>query len=161
MNKIREEMVVFLLQGDGKDTKVLLGMKTQKTGKGKWNGYGGGVEPGETLHFATQRELKSELGIDCEYDDLEEHGFLNIEVRYAHNSKISQLHIFTLRHWQGEFTESNEMLTPTWFSIDDLPEMIESDKFWIPRILENKDINGSIIRNLDTRTTRINLLIAE
>lgn len=35
--------------------KVLLGMKKRGFGAGKWNGFGGKVQPGETIEDAARR----------------------------------------------------------------------------------------------------------
>ena len=40
--------------------EVLLGMKKRGFGLGKWNGFGGKVEPGETVPAAALRELEEE-----------------------------------------------------------------------------------------------------
>lgn len=31
------------------ETEILLGLKKRGFGKGKWNGFGGKIEPGETI----------------------------------------------------------------------------------------------------------------
>lgn len=42
------------------DKKVLLGMKKRGFGSGLWNGFGGKVDPGETIEQAAIRELHEE-----------------------------------------------------------------------------------------------------
>jgi len=46
--------------------KILLGMKKRGHGEGKWNGFGGKVEEGETIEEATRRETKEESGVEVE-----------------------------------------------------------------------------------------------
>ena len=36
-------------------TRILLGMKKRGFGQGRWNGFGGKVEKGETIHQAAIR----------------------------------------------------------------------------------------------------------
>lgn len=37
--------------------RVLLGMKKRGFGAGKWNGFGGKVQPGETIEDAARRQV--------------------------------------------------------------------------------------------------------
>ena len=46
-----------------KENGVLLGLKKRGFGSGRWNGFGGKVEEGETIEQATLRELDEEVGI--------------------------------------------------------------------------------------------------
>ena len=43
--------------------RVLLGMKKRGFGQGKWNGFGGKVNDGESIEEAAVRELEEEAGI--------------------------------------------------------------------------------------------------
>lgn len=45
--------------------EILLGMKKRGFGVGKWNGFGGKVDPNETILDGALRELKEEAGIFC------------------------------------------------------------------------------------------------
>ena len=42
-------------------------MKKRGFGAGKWNGFGGKVEPGETIVEAAVREVKEECGYDVSW----------------------------------------------------------------------------------------------
>ena len=53
-------VTLCLLISDG---QVLLGMKKKSFGAGKWNGFGGKVEEGETVEAAAIREMEEESGI--------------------------------------------------------------------------------------------------
>ena len=46
-----------------KENKVLLGMKKRGFGVGRWNGFGGKIEQGETTEQGVRRELSEEVGI--------------------------------------------------------------------------------------------------
>ena len=46
-----------------KGDKVLLGMKKRGFGVGRWNGFGGKVDQGETVENAAKREIFEEAGI--------------------------------------------------------------------------------------------------
>ena len=43
--------------------KILLGMKKRGFGKGRWNGFGGKLNDGESIEEATIREVRGETGI--------------------------------------------------------------------------------------------------
>jgi len=46
------------------EDKVLLGMKKRGFGEGKWNGFGGKVEPNESILQGAIREVQEECGVD-------------------------------------------------------------------------------------------------
>jgi len=145
----RKEVVVFLLKTEGDVTKVLLGLKLRKVGLGKRNGYGGGVKKCESAIAAAVRELSEELGIFVSPKDLQEKGFLNIIVRkMSWRNDCHDLHIFTLRQWQGSFKEDETegIIDPQWFNVNALPDdLIDSDKAWLSYVLYGAKVQGSII----------------
>jgi len=57
MKKIATVLVVV------KDGKVLLGMKKRGFGEGRWNGFGGKPNAGESVEEAAIRETQEECGI--------------------------------------------------------------------------------------------------
>ena len=57
--------------------RVLLGMKKKGFGKGRWNGFGGKVEEGETIEQAMKREVQEECGILLR--DFDKRGVLECE----------------------------------------------------------------------------------
>ena len=62
-NKVLTLMLVFNAQR----RQVLLGMKKKGFGVGKWNGFGGKVELGESIAQGAHRELTEEAGIKYGY----------------------------------------------------------------------------------------------
>ena len=66
-SKKRKVLTLVLLR---EDNRVLLGMKKRGFGVGKWNGFGGKLEPGETVLEAAAREVKEECGFTVITSDL-------------------------------------------------------------------------------------------
>lgn len=128
-----------------KDNKVLLALKTKKIGEGCWNGYGGGIEEKESVIEAAVRELHEESGVVAIPEYLEK-----IAVVDFHNTKsdgstfICRVHFFKVFKWTGDPQESEEMITPTWFEINNLPveKMMPADVYWLPLALGGKKIIG-------------------
>jgi len=122
--------------------KILLGMKKRGFGAGRWNGFGGKLDPGETLEDAAKREFREEAGIGVK--DLEKVGILEFE--FQGNPEILEVHIFRVSGFSGEPTESEEM-KPQWFHIDEIPfdKMWPDDKYWLPLFLEKKKFRGKFL----------------
>lgn len=123
-----------------KKDQVLLGMKKRGFGEGKWNGFGGKVQIGESIENASKRELCEEVHIQA--DKMTKLGMLD----FTHSNTIetSRVHIYKCHSFQGEVKESEEMI-PKWFSVKDIPfgNMWKDDAFWMPLFLDNKVFIGS------------------
>lgn len=124
------------------DNKILLGLKKRGFGAGKWNGFGGKVEAGETIQASLLREVKEESGL--EIIDLAKVGLLNFE--YHNKAEIFEVHVFKATKFSGEIQESEEM-KPAWFEINDIPydKMWPDDAHWLPLLLEGKKFSGRFI----------------
>jgi 8-oxo-dGTP diphosphatase len=130
-----------------KENKILLAVKGRHIGEGCWNGYGGGIDPGEKPKEAAVRELEEETsGVIALPEDLEKIAEIDF-----HNTKsdgrnfVCKVHFYLVKKWQGEARETEEMLSPTWFDIDHLPlqKMMPADKKWLPVALSGKKIMAS------------------
>lgn len=126
-----------------KDDHVLLAMKNQGLGEGRWNGFGGKVEEGESVEEAAIRELKEEVSIDA----TEIHRMGVLEFSFQNNPKILEVHVFRVDDFQGEPIESEEMLRPQWFHFDSIPydKMWSDDEFWLPLLIERKRFEGRFL----------------
>jgi len=118
--------------------RMLLGMKKRGFGAGKWNGFGGKVESGETIAQAAARELEEEAGVRAE---MELAGILELETEGE--PVVVRMHIFRAERCEGEPTESEEM-RPRWFPVGELPfgEMWPDDPYWMPLFLAGKKFQG-------------------
>jgi len=87
--------------------QVLLGYKRRGFGVGKFNGFGGKVEPHETIVASAKRELEEESGIVCTEDQLHHHAVLLLETVApgAEKEKILEIHVFVCTEWEGQIVE--------------------------------------------------------
>ena len=118
--------------------RILLGMKKVRFGEGKYNGFGGKVENGETLEQAVTRETFEEAGINIL--DPEKMG----EILFHFMTNQDHLvHFFRATKFYGDPKESDEMV-PKWFYIDEIPydKMWEDDKYWLPMLLNRQKFKG-------------------
>lgn len=122
--------------------KILLGMKKRGFGAGRWNGFGGKVQPGETIEAAAKRELMEEAGVRVH--EMEKAGVIDFE--FQGNPEILEVHVFRAQKFEGQPTESEEM-RPAWYHTDEIPfdSMWPDDKYWIPMFLAGKKFSGKFL----------------
>ncbi len=120
--------------------RVLLGMKKRGFGEGRWNGFGGKVNDGETIVNAAKRELLEESGLA--WIKGEAAGVLTFFNGGGSKTDI-EMHIFRVREFQGDPKESDEML-PQWFAFNKIPfaDMWPDDPYWLPKFLQGSDVHG-------------------
>lgn len=114
-------------------------MKKAGFGQGRWNGFGGKVNDGESLELAAMRELQEETGIVPK--DLRKRGILTFE--FEGNPELLEVHVFGVSEFEGEPAETEEM-RPQWFSINEIPfdQMWPDDEHWFPLFLSGKNFQG-------------------
>ncbi len=122
-----------------KGKNILLGMKKIGLGAGRWNGFGGKVEIGETIEDAVKREVYEEVGVTTH--EIEQIGIL--EFSFEGQEDVMEAHIYKSQDFTGEPKESNEM-RPKWFDLHAIPysEMWQDDIFWLPLLLAGKKFTG-------------------
>ena len=121
--------------------EVLLGMKKRGFGTGKWNGFGGKIEVGETAEQGAIRELEEESGLVVSAENMLRRGYLVFNMKES--KKIMKVHVYEAWNWNGEEAESDEM-RPQWWREDSIPFELtwKDDKFWLPLLLESKSFTG-------------------
>lgn len=131
------KLYTLVVPHDGE--RVLLGMKKRGFGAGKWNGFGGKVEPGEAIEDAARRELREESGLTA---TVMSYRGKNI-FRFVGNSVAMEVHIFEARAWDGDPAESDEM-RPEWFPKGDIPyhAMWADDEHWFPHFFAGRPFEG-------------------
>lgn len=138
---MRDTSLVYPVRSDG---AILLGRKRRGMGYGKWNGFGGKIEAGETMRQCAARELREECGLFMAPKDLEMVGDL-----YFHQPSDPEWShagiVYFARNWQGEPCLSDEM-DPRWFYPEDFPydDMWMADRVWLSMILSGRKIRGTI-----------------
>jgi 8-oxo-dGTP diphosphatase len=146
-----DRTLCFLIRGNPCH-EVLLGLKKAGFGAGKYAGFGGGVEAGETIEAATVRELEEETGIKVSINDLYPIGHLTFlfPIRPSWSQVV---HVFLAQVWQGNPEESDEM-KPTWCMIDEIPfeSMWDDASYWLPIVLTGKRIKASFVYKDDNET---------
>lgn len=133
------------------DTQILLGeIKKEGQLKGRYNGFGGKVEDGESIEEAARREFEEESGIFATVSDLQKRGILTFIMQEEGNpfdhSPQMEVHVFSLSDFDGEFKETDEM-RPEWFAQNEIPYdlMWPDDKIWLPMMLEGKNFEGIVL----------------
>jgi ADP-ribose pyrophosphatase YjhB (NUDIX family) len=132
--------LAFLFQ----DNEILLAMKKRGFGVGKWNGYGGKLQEGETTRDGIIREIKEESLVDVDLDSLKELGSLDFYFidKEEWNQKVV---IYRVDKFTGEPQETEEM-SPRWFSFEDIPygSMWAGDDEWLPYVISSQNFKGEI-----------------
>uniref|UniRef100_H3BAA3 Oxidized purine nucleoside triphosphate hydrolase n=1 Tax=Latimeria chalumnae TaxID=7897 RepID=H3BAA3_LATCH len=82
--------------------RVLLGLKKRGFGVGRWNGFGGKVQSGETIEEAAKRELQEESTLTV--DTLDKIGQIKFE--FVGETEILDVHIFRVESYQGDPKET-------------------------------------------------------
>ena len=130
-----QKATLCILRRSDPTSQVLLGYKKTGFGQGKFTGFGGKVEPGESIEAAAQRELVEETSIQVPIDNLLFAGVLTFT--FPNQPAWGQeVHVYRVDNWKGEPSESDEM-KPEWFDIDDLPfdRMWDDGRYWLPAVL--------------------------
>lgn len=129
--------LVFVLEGD----QILLIEKKRGLGRGKVNGPGGKVDPGETIEECAVRECREELGVEVRnLEHLGEHRF-----QFTNGYSI-HCWVYRTRDYTGPAIETPEA-KPLWTSVDDIPfeRMWEDDHIWLPMIIRGEAFTANWI----------------
>ena len=124
-----------------RDNEVLLIHKKRGIGKGKINGPGGKLEPGESLLECAIRETKEEVCITPHtISPAGELFFQFVDGLSIHCT------VFRSEGFSGQASETDEA-NPFWCSLDELPfdEMWEDDVTWFDLLIKKTYFTGNYI----------------
>lgn len=132
---MKEATLCYLIRNQ----TVWLAMKKRGFGKGKYNGYGGKLNEGETLEQAMIRELQEESGVNAiEYHKVAD----NTHIFPSAPQNNFHVHVYFITKWSGVPFETEEM-APELFEYSKIPyeKMWHTDPHWLPDVL-----NGSKLK---------------
>ena len=146
---MRQVSLCILLKGNKDNREILLAMKKRGFGEGRWNGCGGKIDTErgdkDVLDSAT-REAEEEIGVKIK--NPEKVAVIDFHFPEVPKEKDfdQQVHVFVVKDWEGEPTESEEM-APKWFGVEEIPfdKMWEDDKHWLPHVLDNKKLKAKFV----------------
>ena len=125
--------------------RILLGMKKNKLGAGRYNGFGGGIEDCDgNIYDTAIRETEEEIGITL----IEPERMGRILFSFQNDEQDHDVHFFRARRYLGTPRETDEM-TAEWFNMQEIPydKMWSGDKHWLPLLLEDRRFLGEFLFN--------------
>jgi 8-oxo-dGTP pyrophosphatase MutT (NUDIX family) len=126
-----------------RDTRVLLGVKMKNIGAGCRNGWGGGIEFGETAIECIEREVAEEGGVGVRQSDFDKVALVDFTNHTTEGGVfVCRVHIYLLNRWDGEFQPTKEMADPRWFEKQRPPldAMMLADRVWVPPVMAGKKL---------------------
>ena len=129
------------------DDRILLLKKATGIGKDKWYPTGGKMRPEETPGTGVAREVYEETGLRV--TNLRHHG--EVVCYFGHDTPpVWAVQIFSTSDFSGSLKESSEGVLK-WFPLSEIPydEMWHDDRYWLPLLLEGRDLDGAFYFNED------------
>jgi 8-oxo-dGTP diphosphatase len=143
--KVSPLSMVFLIEGN----KVLtLRRKASKQiYPNKISGFGGKMEPGETLEASARREFLEETGLLIR--DISLRGTF---LRIVDNGYINELYIFVAHGYNGEVFEVCEEGEIAWRDVDEYlcdPDIVDHIPYYLKQVINGIDFYAGISMYLD------------
>lgn len=136
-NKPKKLCTLVYVFDDDKQ-RLLLGLKKRGLRLGKYNGFGGKVEEGESIVEGAIRELNEECGLSVPDTTKLTLAGINYFDFIDYPSSF-EVHVFKIHYSDvvGEIIETDEM-TPQWYGYDEIPydHMWSDDRYWFPSLFK-------------------------
>lgn len=129
-----------------RNERVLLIHKKRGLGKGKINGPGGRIDPGETPEQCAVREVEEELLVTP--TNLQHCGRLNFQFV---DGLALRCHVFIAGNCIGDAQETDEAV-PLWTPVSEIPfeRMWADDRLWLPLMFAGTRFEGRFLFDDDT-----------
>ena len=129
-------------------------MKKINFGKGKYNGFGGGVKDGESLEKCVIRETFEESYITI----INPERMGEIKFQFESDEQDHLVNFFRAMQFFGQPSETNEM-KPEWFNVNQIPynQMWEDDKYWLPLLISGQKFKGDFLFDAYNKIIRYKL----
>jgi len=142
-----------------RDSKILLGLKhPMKKFGGKWNGFGGGLEDGESLEECAIRETYTETGITP--IGLKKLG--KILFHFPTTEEDHEVHFYRAIGYKGRLDTSKDFIKYREFSLDELEgiynkKMMPADKHWLPLFIKGESFKGEVYFDREMQNPKISI----
>ena len=127
----------FIVDGE----RILLGRHQRGVGKGKFNGFGGKIEAGESVEAGMIREVQEE----CNLTPIKFKAMADLHFRLPVGGQIMDwtARIYVVSDWTGDLRPSEEMI-PKWFDQSQIPfdQMWDDDYMWLPHVLHGDKLEA-------------------
>lgn len=116
-------------------------MKKRGFGMGRFNGFGGKPEEGESMTTCAIRELHEESGLVT--SKVDQVGFMVFS--FQDKPLMIKIFVYIAQDYEGTPVETEEM-RPQWFPVSQIPydQMWPDDRHWMPMLLEGKSFFGRV-----------------
>ncbi len=146
--------VVFPIKG----YKITLGIKQRKIGAGLWNGWGGKVEPGQTIRQNVAEEFKQETnGAKCSPEKLHPVALVHFFF-FGNDTDVPDFDVtfYIAEEVIGVIQDTDEMKEAKSFPFDMVPykKMLPADKEIVSRILNGETFFGRVYFNKEMNGLR-------
>ena len=117
------------------ENKMLL---EKRTDNGMWCVPGGAIELGETLEEALRREVKEETSLDIFNPQLFDVR-ANVHMVYPNQDEVYYTDVvYVITEYEGELKPDAESRELRWVSIDELPEIMPTQVYYIEKFLKER-----------------------